>query len=338
MIKTTNNLVIPVNYAAILIRFVEKRGVDQASLVKNTGINTQLLDDPDATVSFDSFKQLVVNALDCTQEPALGLYFGKQLNLAAHGILGFAAMSSDTMGQALEVAVKYFRTRAPLFELTFQVEENTAVLQFEELLGLGEIRRFMIESLFSSFYVMTQFLFNNEHPEADVRVTYPEPSYRALYSDMFKGENIYFSQTTNQIRFPVSVLSRRLPLADPHSAKIATQQCEQKLASMEKSESLLVRVRRLLLQTPGKFPSLTELAGQLHTSPRTLRRQLQRLDTSYQVILDDVRRNLAVQYLQNTKLTVDQIASLLDYNDPSNFGRAFKKWTGKPPSSFRKEQ
>ena len=57
---------------------------------------------------------------------------------------------------------------------------------------------------------------------------------------------------------------------------------------------------------------------------------------SYQELLDEVRRNLAVDYLSNSLLSVEQIAELVGYGEAANFRKAFRKWTGKAPSEFRK--
>ncbi len=59
------------------------------------------------------------------------------------------------------------------------------------------------------------------------------------------------------------------------------------------------------------------------------------MSTTYQQVLDDVRKRLALQYLTTTQLPLYEIALLLGFNDSSNFRRAFRKWTGKLPSDYR---
>ena len=109
------------------------------------------------------------------------------------------------------------------------------------------------------------------------------------------------------------------------------------MSTLDVQEGLLTRVRRLLLARPGDFPTLPSAARALHTSGRSLRRHLADLGTSYQEVLDEVRKRLALQYLGTTQLPLYEIAFLLGFSDPSNFRRAFKTWTGKTPGDYRRE-
>ena len=96
-------------------------------------------------------------------------------------------------------------------------------------------------------------------------------------------------------------------------------------------------IRRILMRNPGRFPSMDLVAEELQISTRSLRRHLADLDTSFQSILDDVRKNLAIQYLRTANLSLEEIAVLVGFNEYNNFRKAFKRWTGNPPSHYRSE-
>ena len=72
-------------------------------------------------------------------------------------------------------------------------------------------------------------------------------------------------------------------------------------------------------------------------STRTLQRRLQDENTSFQQLLDETRRELAMQFLRQKRMTLLEIAYLLGFADPSNFFRAFKRWFGMPPGQFREQ-
>ena len=120
-------------------------------------------------------------------------------------------------------------------------------------------------------------------------------------------------------------------MADPVAAKLAAEQCERELALMESSTDIPAQVRAMLSHQQGYYPQLEQVADRLFMSSRTLKRRLQQTGLGFQQLLDEARKRDAIKLLQNTSLTVEQIALRLGYTDPANFSRAFKKWTGDPP-------
>jgi AraC-like DNA-binding protein len=96
------------------------------------------------------------------------------------------------------------------------------------------------------------------------------------------------------------------------------------------------RVRALLLQDLGRRPSLTAVAGRLQISERTLRRRLAQQGVSFRSLLDELRAQLAVRYLRETSMKNDDIADATGFRDPATFRHAFRRWTGRPPSVFRR--
>jgi AraC-like DNA-binding protein len=98
----------------------------------------------------------------------------------------------------------------------------------------------------------------------------------------------------------------------------------------EVQELLLIGARRR-----GGPPSLAAIAARLRTSTRTMQRRLAEDHTSLRNIVDDVRRELAVQYLANEAMTIDEVAFLLGFADSSSFSRAFRRWIRQPPAKFR---
>ena len=109
------------------------------------------------------------------------------------------------------------------------------------------------------------------------------------------------------------------------------------LNRMVVGEDIVSKVNRQLLSGSGEFPKLEVVARCLCLGARTLRRRLQELGTSYQQILNNVRRELAVEYLRTSSLTVQEIADLLGYSEVTNFRRAFMRWVEVSPYQYRKQ-
>lgn len=113
------------------------------------------------------------------------------------------------------------------------------------------------------------------------------------------------------------------------------QQCEAELARLGYAESIVERVRNLLICGDGGYPSVDDVARELHVSARTLKRKLAEYGATYSTLLDEIRLRDALRLLEGTRLPVDEIAARVGYTDRANFTRAFKRWTGVAPSERR---
>lgn len=325
---------VSIEYAPLLVAMLERYGVSKEQLLAGAAEPPNLRD-PGARLPLQDFVDIVRRAIKLSGAPWLGWDFGATLTLSSHGFLGYAAMSSETLRDAVELAVKFFRTRTTVVDLQLKVEGDTAILQLDELVALHDIQPFVVESLFSSFHFMGLKLLGEVPMDGELRFAFPEPDYYERMKPLIPVP-VLFDCAYNQMRFPASRLDQRLRFADPRLAKMAEAQCEQEMANIKSPPKLLNQVRRIILAQSGRFPSVDEAASDLHMSSRTLKRKLQQLGTSYQTILDDLRKGLAVEYLTQTEITVDDIAVQLGYSDASNFARAFRRWTGRSPSDYRR--
>lgn len=135
------------------------------------------------------------------------------------------------------------------------------------------------------------------------------------------------------IRIPKSLFGRRRPLASPSDANAHQKECRKMMREL-RERALCGRVRRMLMQCPDAYPSVVQLASKLGMSGRSFRRHLANQCTTFQEILDEVRFELAVRYLEDRRLTTELIAQKLGYSESANFRAAFRRWTGSSPRHF----
>ncbi|MFD2230890.1 AraC family transcriptional regulator [Alkalimarinus sediminis] len=340
------------HYGEILYQLAIEKGADPEQLLNNTGIRESTFRNPEAMLNYEQFTALTSNAFRLVADPALGLQYGTRLKFTTHGAMGQASISSENLSEAISSIIKYYRTRFAFIEMSFFIEGDEAVIQLDENLGLGVLKAFLIEALFVSIIDVSRFLFGPTLAKTgSCRVSYAPPSYVDQYFRFFVGDSgavadyteeklknmITFNAPTNQLRFDKQYLSLPMVLANSVARRLAEQTCEEQLKAVEDADSIVAKVKRSLQDDPDRIPSMEEVSDQLHMTSRTLRRQLQNFGTSFQDLLSDIRKKRAIALLQNTDKPVDEIAYELGYSDPSNFGRAFRKWTGKSPSCIRKE-
>jgi len=285
-------------------------------------------------LSFADFQRLVREAIALTGEPAFGLLVGERLLVHSHGILGYAAVNSLNLRQALQLMERYFLVRTSLLSVQMVVNGPHTRLVFSEPHPLGDIRVPVMEAVILTIKNLVDYVTLGVCQVASVSFPFEAPAHANLARELFGCEVHYGGDWTG---FALSSGHLDLPLrsGNPEALREAEQLCQHELAKLTRQQTLSARVRRLMLEKQGGFPTLPVSARLLSMTPRTLHRRLQDEGTSYRDILEDIRHHLAVEHIKAGKLTLQEVAYMLGYDDLSNFRRAFKRWEGVAPSAWR---
>jgi len=162
----------------------------------------------------------------------------------------------------------------------------------------------------------------------------PEPPCSAEFTRTF-GTSIEYGAPDNRLCFDSESLSMPLKTANPELARINDQTVVDYLARFDQA-SIAMQVRsKIIEQLHDGIPKQESIADTLHISLRSLQRRLREEETSFKGLLEDTRQALAQQYLRENHRSIGEITYLLGFSEPSNFTRAFKRWTGQTPAEFR---
>ncbi|MFA5122070.1 AraC family transcriptional regulator [Zavarzinia sp.] len=309
-------------------------GGDVERWLAGNGLSRDRLDDPSLKIPFPLLRQLIRDALAITGEPALGLLVGERLAAHAHGVLSYAVMSAATLRQAIEVLEHYLPVRTALIAANHEVRDGELVAEYDEVLPLGDIGRPVTEAITLTFAKLMNTIGAGTVRVQRVLFPFPKPAYHALAEDLF-GCEILYGQRRAGLALPAEAIDRPLKMADPAAFEEAAAICRRELERLAANSSTAARVRRLLVEANGGFPSLNVTARLLCLTPRTLHRRLIEEGTSFRAILDDVRHRVAAEHLRAGRMSVTEIAYLTGYTDLANFRRAFRRWSGQTPSEFR---
>jgi AraC-like DNA-binding protein len=310
---------------------MEARGIRADIGLAGTGIDLSL-----DRVTYQQRIDQLSNMLDLLGMDGAWLESPRTVSISDYGLLGYAMMSSATLEQAVQIAVKYHKLAGAMFELAFDVDGDEAVLRIDHLLPGGRVGQYTVEELFAGISRLIGLLLGRDHKPSRILLNYEAPEYAEKHLQCFRCP-VIFDQPSCQYRFSREELAESLAEADANTARICEESCRKLLSQMEIEDDIISRICHLLLSTPGEFPKLDAVANKLSLGARTLRRRLNDLGTSYQRILDDVRRELAIEYLRTTNLTVQEIAELLGYSEVTNFRRAFLRWVELSPYQYRKQ-
>ena len=341
MIRGTWSLtepLVPVNIPATMIRVGAEKGISSETLLKNTGINPEQFADPSARLTYQQMLLLANNLISQYPSDTLGLDLGKAININQFGMLGYAILSCADLRSALRLGLKYHTLVDPAFTFEVVDQGETTAIRLTSHIPFESMYRLMCDVFIGMFATLARFLTaNNDIDAREVHLNHPQPAYAEAYYELTRCP-VLFDQPRTELILESRLLDTPLAMADKATAVMAESQCEEILARMGPKEGIVAKVRRILLSNPGTFPPVDVVASHLATSTRTLSRSLQDVGTSYQRILDEVRKEMAIEYLRNSNLPIEEIAALVGYSDPSNCRKAFRRWTQHAPSYYREER
>lgn len=286
------------------------------------------------TLSFEDFQRLILDAIEATGEPAFGLLVGERLLVNSHGILGYAAMNSGTIGQAMELIQNYIQIRTRLVSIRHEVAGREVRLIFEEGIALGAVQRPVLEAVVLTIKNLFDYITGGASQVGQVTFPFAAPGYADLVTELFKCEVRYSGRWTG-FTFPLDVVDLPLAMANATTLRETVLICQKELERIAHQQSWRMKVRRMLLEERGGFPSLHVAARLFNLTPRTLHRRLLEEGSSYSDVVDEVRHMLAVEHLKAGRLSLQEIAYALGYTDQSNFRRAFKRWESVAPSEYQ---
>lgn len=317
-----------------LVAEMAEQGIGAEALLLGTGLLPQQLDDPQARITQQQKLTIFRNTKRLSAVPDVGLRAGARQRLSDFGVYGYAVVSSRTFGDAVMLGIKHVRLAGPVLEKRFRLDGDTAVFEAHDRLDLGDVLPLATEFWFASILKLATCVLEAPMPSRRLLLPFARPDHAAAYERMF-GCPVNFGADVMEWHFDADVLRVPCPNANPITAGICAQFCERMFDKLPDETDLSRSIRTACLNSRGEFPNAEAMAARLGLSVRTLHRRLADEGQHYQRIIDDVRRSLAIEFLENTSLTVDEIAGRVGFSEASNFRKAFRKWTGHAPAHFR---
>ena len=322
-------------YARLLAAELKRRGFADGDIVEGTRLDWAQLLEEDRLLSFEQFRRLVLRGVELTGASWLGLDVGRSTQISSHGALGYAMVASADVGQALGLAERYSSLRLQITRFSVEQENGRVQLRIEDTLAWGDIDEYIHSHIIGAICLLLETVSGMPLPDTRVAFTYPAPAWADEYATRLRGVTLEFGAPASMIDIPESFASTPCITADASACRQAVRLCERAEARYQSDGEAAQKVLDRLLDRQGDYPSLSEMAKELYMSDRTLNRKLKAQGTSYQMLLDDVRQELAVWYLRQTQMPVEAIAERLEYRDTSNFSRTCKRWFGVTPLAIR---
>ncbi|MCB1704097.1 MAG: AraC family transcriptional regulator [Halioglobus sp.] len=313
---------------------LEPEGYAAEDILRGTGVDLDTVDDAATQLSPVQYQRLISNILELTADAHIGLQLGSRYSLGDLGVLGYAVLSSKTVKLAGDVMNRYNELNEKVLTLESYAHGDRWCVELREIFPLGALRQFAVEEYVARIQAILSQLINGPAGLVELHFSFPQPASLQQYQALFDCP-CFFDRPKDLIYMDQSVLDKPISFANETVNRICEDQCSKLVQELTGSRGLADRIMRFLYRNPGLIPNTDEMAGKMNMSTRSLRSKLQQEGTTYQAVLDEARKNIAIEWLENTDITPKEIGFMLGYSDVGNFRRAFRSWTNKKVSDFR---
>ncbi|RGP54133.1 AraC family transcriptional regulator [Pseudomonas abyssi] len=320
----------------LLTQLGTELGLTVPQCLQGTGLDVMALADGQAKVEAAQELQVVSNLLaGLPGQPLLGLLAGRRYQLSRYGIWGYALLSSASLGEALEMGLRYLDLTFAFCRIHAREDASGRWLVIDDRWIEPSLRRFLLLRDSAATARIQRELTGLRQPFKSVRLTLPAPPDAQLnaYTEAY-GCTPQFDAAETMLELDPALLARGLPGDNPAIRQACEQQCHQLLQRYRARDGLAGRVRELLLDGGATLPDMPTVAARLHLTERTLRRRLDGERTSFRQLQEETREALAEELLRVPGLSLEEVAQRLGYGEVSNFVHAFRRWKGMTPRQF----
>ena len=299
------------------------------------GIPEDLLAAPHARVTASSFAALWLAVAREIDDEFFGLD-RRRMKIGSFALLSHAVLNSGSLDRALKHILRGFAVFLDDIAADLRLVDQQAVVAIDNRIVDAAARRFADETFLVMVHGLMCWLAGKRIPLLSASFAHARPTHAAEYAVMF-SQHLAFDADVTAICFDARLLGAPV-VQTAQALKPFLRTAPQSVFLKYKNEdSWTARLRRRLRDNIGQeeWPGLDDIAREFHMAPTTLRRRLGAEGTSYQGIKDELRRDSAIHYLSTSSMSVATISSLVGFQEPSAFRRAFKSWSGVQPNEYR---
>ncbi len=300
------------------------------SLDPDAPVNPKLMvPDDDYYAFFERVARLEEGAVD------LPLRVGATMHTDDYGAFGLAWKSAPNLRGSFERTERYARVLTSVSRYEVQDTDDGVLMHLHRDGDLRLGMRLSNEATLASIKAISTEVSTVPFEPLAVYFRHKKPGTSIAHERHF-GCPVYFGSERNALLLSAEQLQKPNKLGDQSLAKFFDTHLDGELAAFEDDATLDRRVRNQVSRSLSQgVPRISEVAGGLGMSGRTLQRRLSERGYSYQAVVDEARRELAERLLRETEYPLTEIAFLTGFSEQSAFNRAFKRWAGQTPRSFR---
>jgi AraC-like DNA-binding protein len=323
--------------AYAVIRTAEKAGVDTEPLYRLTGLIPASPPPGDVHLTIDRYYELWEQILAKAGDPGFPIFAASRSLLEDSELLGFLAMSCESLGEAFARAARYrvLYNRGARWEL----QQDRGVTRLIWYSWPGDRARIgvraAVEFALADMCAAGRQLSRTAIQPLEVRIAHAPLGPPAALRRFF-GVEPTFNAPLDELVFPANLMATPIASFNSRLRDYFEEQCRELSTHFAADAPVASRVRKELMGAmDGGDPSMDAVAARLGMSGRSLHRHLAEEGRRFNDVLDEVRQEFAKRYLARGTVTASEVAYLVGFQSPTAFFRAFKRWTGQTPLAYR---
>jgi AraC-like DNA-binding protein len=314
-------------------QLLESYGLDAAGIFKRAGINPESMFDAGARIPAAAIEKAQNEGAQLSGDPNFGLREAQYFRPAHLGALGFAWLASSSLRMAFARMSRFATMINDHLQIRLQDVDGGVRVLFSnsDPAANDELRE---QRQLAILVKCCRHIAGEKFSPRTVTLRQSEPKDSSLYFEYFRCPVEFGSELTSLL-VDAESMDRRLTGSNEQLAQLNEHIVVKYLAHNDKND-IVNRCKTAIIDSLGSG-TVTEadVADSLHMTTRNLHRKLQKENTSFKLLLNEVRHDLALQYIHDRSITLTEISFMLGFSEVSSFSRAFKNWTGKPPSAAR---
>jgi AraC-like DNA-binding protein len=318
-------------YLAPIIAEAAHHHVDLHALFRGLDIEASDLDVPGTMISHGDAIKVVRRALQRRPIAELGIALGQRATVTERGALALGLLAAATLSDAIGLALRFPRSAGYLLKVQGASSDGLHQFIVEPFPGDYDLQRFLVDLTFSASVHLRRQVTMAEYSPTVVELVSERPANAADH-EAFYGCPVRFGCLKNILSVQASWDTFPLPWANVMASRLSLQLLEQESARLNSMPAVGFAVERAIRRRLPEVADLAQVAESLHLSERTLRRRLSDIGLSYRHLLDESRKSRALELMTGGQRPLGEVALACGFSDIRAFARAFKRWTGHPPS------
>lgn len=315
-----------------LLYYAERQGQSCDHQLQSLPFSHEQLNSSRLLVDVSLYEAQLASLSKLLEDNALGFHLGQEFQPDRWGILGYIAVTSSSIDDALQAQYAYQSLSGNMGTPYKVVVDDITHVQW---VPSYDCSYHMAEQIITGLVTMARYLTNDQlYSPEQVCFTHECMGNKEDYEAYFNCP-VKFQQDSNEVLVKTENLNKPLFRSDVELNRLLRNRADTLLVELTESSPVDV-IRDYVLKTlPTHVPEIEEVASVLNVSSRTLQRKLKEQGLSFSGLLDSIRKELAITYLTQTESSLLFISQRLGFSEQSAFQRAFKRWTGTTPNHFK---